>query len=260
VNFLVLTKSKTKCSETPLKASSEAFFVLKVLLLHKMELEKNIFQKALEYAYKVVHSINPNPFEQEDLIQDFCYQVLNNPEKYHSILQHKSTVYNILKGLNSNAIRKKKPIYTDSFSDYQVQSNEKAFDQRSREQIESILYIKIKPNGRKDSLLPYQKQKEIISNYPKRKGTMRAYCKEHQISTATLHRLLKNGPGKIKTPLSITYFLMYHFDGKSINDIAEMHQVSKHSVSQNIHTAKKAILEYFEEQDLMNTNLEPVFE
>ena len=89
---------------------------------------------------------------------------------------------------------------------------------------------------------------------------MRDFCKKHEISTATLHQLLKNGPRKIKPPLAITYFMMYHFDGKNIQEIASMHQVTKHLVSQNIHTAKKAILDYFEEQDLMNTNLEPVYD
>ncbi|MEQ8423202.1 MAG: hypothetical protein RIB01_15395 [Balneola sp.] len=225
-----------------------------------MEQEKDVFQIALEYAHKVVYSINQNPVEQADLIQEFCYTVLRNPEKYNPILQHKSTVYNILKGINSNAYRKNKPIYTDSFSDHQLTTDHQDYDDRSREQIESILHIKIKPNGRKDSLLPYQKQKDIIANYPKRKGSMREFCKEYEISTATLHRLLKNGPRRIKTPLAITYFMMYHFDGKSVEDIASLHQVSLHSVTQNIHTAKKAIMDYFEEQDLMNLDLEPIYD
>lgn len=225
-----------------------------------MEKEKDVFQIALEYAHKVVPSINNNPVDQEDLIQEFCYMVLNRPEKYNPILHHKSTVYNILKGINSNRYRKNKPIYTDSFSDHQLTTQTREYDQRSREQIESILYLKIKPNGRKDSLLPYLKQKDIIKNYPLRKGSMRDFCKQNEISTATLHRLLKQGPKKIKTPLAILYFMMHHFDGKSIEEIANLHQVTKHSVSQNIHKAKKAILDYFEEQDLMNTNLEPVYD
>ncbi|MEQ9149788.1 MAG: hypothetical protein RLP13_16040, partial [Cytophagales bacterium] len=221
-----------------------------------MEKEKDVFQIALEYAHKVVYSINQNPVEQADLIQEFCYTVLRNPEKYNPILHHKSTVYNILNGINSNAYRKKKPLYTDSFSDHQLTTDHQDYDDRSREQIESILHIKIKPNGRKDGLLSYQKQIDIISNYPKRKGTMRDFCKEYEISTGTLHRLLKNGPKKIKTPLAITYFMMYQFDGKSVEDIASLHQVSEHSVTQNIHSSKKAILDYFEEQVLMYLDLD----
>lgn len=224
-----------------------------------MDQQDDIFQTALEYAYKVVHSINKNPVDQEDLIQDFCYKVLNNPDKYNPILHHKSTVYNILKGLNSNAIRKHKPVYTDRIEDYEVPES-RDYDARSRDHIESILRQKINPNGRKGSLLPLHKQKAIVENYPRRTGSMRDFCKEYEISTATLHRLLKQGPKPIKTPLSITYFMSYHFDGMGIDQIATAHHVTPHSVSQNIHKAKKAITSYFEEQDLMNTNLERVYD
>ena len=229
------------------------------------------FSKALQYANRVVFSFTNDPVEAQDLVQEFSVEVLSRKEKYAEILKHKATVYNILKSKFFNAQRKiKEYAFSDHFPNHSDESNygealtrnnQSSIDDLSvcsssdpdygqqAEYLESILLRLIQPNGRKGAVHSYKAQQELIGKFNQSNKTTRAFCKEHGISTATLHKLLKNGPKKVPVPKSIEQFKMYKLQGKSLEDVAKHFGVSKGSVSQNVSHLKKLITRYFEEND-----------
>lgn len=239
------------------------------------------FTKALDYAKKVVFRFTSDPVEMDDLLQDFSLEVLSRKDKYADIIKYKITAYKILQCKFHNSKRKKK---ADAFSDqyYAVDlfnfendyhadddhyknysrrlsssltspSNVDQINENHEEQIESILHLLVSPNGRKNSVHSYKKQNQLIQDYNKSNLTTRQFCEKRNISTATLHNLLKNGPKKVSVPKKIEQFKMYALQGISRTDIANHFNVSRHSVSQNVSKMKKLIVKHFEVNGVCST-------
>lgn len=208
------------------------------------------FEQSLRYARQVVKAITKDPVEQQDLVQEFSLEVLSRPEKYADIIEYKSTVFNVLKSKYSNDKRKLKAQANEFLPEIEAAPSASAMD-HERERIESILYNSIQHSGRKGSVHSFKEQQSILNDYKRRqsKTTTRKFCDEKGISTATLHRLLKKGPIKRETPKTIQWFVMYHLDGKSIDDIAAHSNVSKSTITTQIHRAKKIISKYYQEND-----------
>ena len=214
------------------------------------------FEQSLAYAKKVVRSITKDPVEQDDLVQEFSLEVLSRPEKYADIIEYKSTVYNVLKSKYSNDRRKLKAQASEFLPEIEAAPSASAIDQE-RERIESILYSSIQQNGRKGSVHSFKEQQAIIKEYKQKQNrtTTRAFCKEKGISTGTLHRLLKNGPVKRQPPKTIQWFILYHLEGKSIDEISESFNVSKSTITTQIHRAKGIIGRYYQENDFYAQDL-----
>lgn len=227
--------------------------------------DKN-FQSALDYVKEVISQFARSNSEEEDLLQEFSLEVLSNKSHYASMIHDNKNVYFILKGIskskykmNSRDLSIKEEIFyyepsfvEDNNSDTQEEdisnSNKVTEQQHQLNQIESILYKVIKPNGRKNQVKTYLEQKLIITQYRKSKLSQRKFCKQKGISTATLNKLLTTGPQKRDEPLTIQWFKLYHINGISTNDIAQKFGVTNHTVAQQVYKAKLKINKFLSDQ------------
>lgn len=216
------------------------------------------FKNAYKYANTIVNRFTKDEESAKDLLQSFSEKCYSNKEKYYPLIIYKRTVFLILKGIHSNNLRKKRP---QTFSELNLNDhpgpihqnsnqflNTPNYDQISEDYIDSILYSSIQHNGRKGSVHTWKEQVNILKDFKKSKLSQRDFCRKKNISTATLYKLLKEGPKKLATPKSISYFKLHHLKGWSIEQIANNYNVSKHSVSQNIYKAKQVIKKHYQKR------------
>jgi len=167
---------------------------------------QQLFKEAYAYAFRVIHAITNDTTLKQDILQDFSVTVLTNQSKYQHILQYKRTVYNVLRGIYANMLRKHKPEYTDNISDYEQSFHtQQDLQSKEAEYIESILYQVVQPSGRNNSVLTYERQLFLIKEYKAKPLTMKAFAKEKGVKhLSTMARLL-NGSNKYVHPNKRSY-------------------------------------------------------
>ncbi|MEQ9303676.1 MAG: hypothetical protein RJQ14_07130, partial [Marinoscillum sp.] len=140
------------------------------------------FEKALKYANKVVFSFTDDPVEADDLVQEFSLKVLSRPEKYGDIIQHKSTVYNTLKGIYNNQRRKLKPEFRESYDSVE-HIDSISLNAANEKHLESIMYSCVQTSSGEKKPLSMKEQQHILKDWKMNsRSSMKKFCSEKRIS------------------------------------------------------------------------------
>ncbi|UII21579.1 hypothetical protein [Fulvivirga ligni] len=216
------------------------------------------FNESLSYAKKIITKFFTDGDLQNDLLQDYSYEILSKPDKYFNLLKGKRTTYFILQSKAAH-IRAKNRSYlyheyienpafsSDSFDTISEPAEyaSVSMEEKYNDHLESILHSIFPPNGRKGSVLAYEKQVWLLKEYKSGGLSTREFCNHHKISTATLHRLLSQGPQKVKPSITLQVIKKFILENKKSIEIAEELNISKASVAQQLYKGKQKLKKYY---------------